>query len=275
MCKKWVDWPETNALTTDKLIQILRDCNTMDVKSLVFSGGEPFARKDLLDVVAYKGDVKVGVFTSGIWDVMYTSADIADAFDLIHFSLDSIDAKTYRSIRGVSRCTTVMTRLLDVQRIIKSKKLSTRLKVNIVVQKLNHHNVTKTIEFCVDHDIPYRVSRVHTFDELSTGKSEYVVPQYCIVPHFHCVIDADGSVFPCCHTLNDNDFYRESNRDWALGNVRERSFHDVWSSDHADTIKRMLFSKRADECKRCDNRYIHLNEAYEEYTRVSKEAVFL
>lgn len=276
MCKKWVDWPKTDELTTDDLISILRDCNDMNVKSVIFSGGEPFARKDLIKVTAYKGDVKVGVLTSGIWDDTYTVGSVVNSFDLIHFSLDTIDSKTYQSIRGVSQCTNVMTRLLDVQRLIKSEKLlPTQLKVNIVMQRLNQHNITDTIEFCTAHDIDYRVSLVHTFDDLRTSKSEYVVPQRCIVPYFHCIIDADGLVFSCCHVLNDNDFYCESDRSWAFGNVREKGLYEVWNSERAEHTRRMLFDTRVAECKRCDNRYIHLNENYRDFAQRLKEPIFL
>ena len=279
MCAKWRDWPKEDFLSTEKLIDLFDTFNSMGVQSVVLSGGEPFAREDLLEIVKNKGKLKIGVLTSGLWNPKLKSEaeKIIKNLDLIHFSLDSIYSETYNLIRGTqgNACEEVKGNLIWTNNLIKSGLSQARIKVNIVKQKLNVNEIDDIVNFCKEHEIPYRISPVHTFDELKADDNFYIIPQRCVVPFFHCVVDFDGEVFFCCHLLNDNDYYSNRNIQLSIGNVLKESFIEIWFGKKAKNMRKFLMNHKFPECSRCDNRYIHINQAYEEYIQKLSEPIFL
>jgi len=278
MCMKWKDWPKEDFLTTKAVINLMDTFNLLDVKSVVFSGGEPFAREDLLEIVKNKGKLKVGVLTSGIWRLKNLNyEEIISNLDLIHFSLDAFSSRLYNLIRGTDGgvCKEVKRNIVFANNLIKSGKSHAQIKINIVKQKLNVGEIDNIIKFCQLHKIPYRISPVHTFDELKVEGDKYNIPKYCVVPYFHCVVDADGEVFFCCHLLNDNNYFINRNTELSLGNVLKQDFCKIWYGGKAKSLREYLFQHRLPECRNCDNRYIHINQAYEEYQQKAEEAIFL
>jgi len=279
MCAKWRDWPKEDLLSTEKLLDLFKTFNIMGVQSVVLSGGEPFAREDLFEIIKSKEKLKIGVLTSGLWNskLKANAINIIEKLDLIHFSLDSIRPQTYNLIRGTkgNACREVKNNIIWVNGLIKAGLSRAQIKVNIVKQKLNANEINDIINFCETHKVSYRISPVHTFDELKTESTPHVLPKRCIVPFFHCVIDADGEVFFCCHLLNDNDYYSKRNTQLSIGNVLNEDFDKIWYGEKAKDMRKTLMNYRFPECSQCDNRYIHINQAYEEYLQKLSEPVFL
>jgi radical SAM protein with 4Fe4S-binding SPASM domain len=272
-----MDWPRQDFLTTDDIINLLNTFNLLGVKSVVFSGGEPFAREDLLEIVKNKGGLKIGVLTSGVWRLKLNYGEIIKNLDLIHFSLDGFSNEVFNLIRGTQGdvCSEVKKNIIFTNNLIKSGESHAKIKINIVKQKSNVDEIDYIIKFCKAYKIPYRISPVHTFDELKVDDDKYNIPTYCVVPYFHCVIDADGEVFFCCHLLNDNDYFINRNKELSLGNILREDFCKIWYGEKAKTMRKHLLQQRLFECRRCDNRYIHINQTYQEYLQKAGEPVFL
>jgi len=280
MCMKWQDWPKEDFLTTDKLLDLFKTFNGMGVQSVLLSGGEPFVRDDLLEILMNKRKLRVGVLTSGLWSekLKRNSIEIIRRLDLIHFSLDSVHPQTYNLIRGTAgdACEVVKNNIIFTNNLIKSGLSNAKIKVNIVKQKLNADEIHEITAFCEAYGIPYRVSQVHTFDELRAENDSSTIPKHCVVPYYHCVIDADGEVFFCCHLLNDNDNYSKRNVSLSIGNVLGEDFEKIWYGEKAEKMREKLISgQKFSECSRCDNRYVHINQAFEEYFQKLSEPVFL
>ncbi|MBE9591876.1 MAG: radical SAM protein, partial [Proteobacteria bacterium] len=59
------NYPQKDKLSYETIDQILKDAKTMGIYMVTVSGGEPFFRKDLLDLFAKHNDIYFQVFTNG------------------------------------------------------------------------------------------------------------------------------------------------------------------------------------------------------------------
>ena len=59
------NYPQKDKLSYETIDQILKDAKTMGIYMVTVSGGEPFFRKDLLDLFASHNDIYFQVFTNG------------------------------------------------------------------------------------------------------------------------------------------------------------------------------------------------------------------
>lgn len=77
-------------LTTEEALDLVRQVKEVGAPVFVITGGEPFARNDLLDVVRYARslDLTVNVITNGHYVNGANAQEIADLFDRISISID-------------------------------------------------------------------------------------------------------------------------------------------------------------------------------------------
>lgn len=70
----------------------------------------------------------------------------------------------------------------------------------------------------------------------------------CAVAHYHCVINVNGDVLPCCYS---------SPGEYTMGNVTNDSFADVWNSKKFTKFRDNCFPAKFDMCVSCSQ---HRNE---------------
>jgi radical SAM protein with 4Fe4S-binding SPASM domain len=116
---------------------------------------------------------------------------------------------------------------------------------------------------------------VRVFEQFM-NKTEHneTIPKTCIIPFLHCVIEADGSVFPCCDVMNENAEFEKVNFNYSLGNLKDfdYDFYQLWHSEKANKIKNFLLNNRVTECATCPARYYSCNIEYE---KESERVMFL
>lgn len=80
-----------------------------------------------------------------------------------------------------------------------------------------------------------------------TGKEIRISP--CISPFRRMFIDWTGDVLPCCNLRSDI----ESHKSYILGNVKNSSLQDIFFSDVANKVRRILadFSEKQGPCRHC------------------------
>lgn len=106
MCEMWKSHPQYNGISTEAWIKFIASLdNILDgVKELVFSGGEPLLKKDILELIRFATDkgFKTLMPSNGYLIDEEVAKKIADSgLKEIFISLDSLRPKTHDFLRGV------------------------------------------------------------------------------------------------------------------------------------------------------------------------------
>ena len=109
-CSSLSDIEHTEALDYDTICKVVDDAKTLGAKSVSLSGGEPFLRDDIAEIVDYihTMGLKVRVYSSGIWydngqcvSIPTTLLDsVKDKIDSLIFNYESINDALYATIMG-------------------------------------------------------------------------------------------------------------------------------------------------------------------------------
>ena len=109
-CSSLSDIEKTEALSFDTICKVVDDAKALGATSVSLSGGEPFLREDIAEIVEYihgKG-LKVRIYSSGIHcqNGQYASIPatlleaIKDKIDALIFNYETIDPELYATIMG-------------------------------------------------------------------------------------------------------------------------------------------------------------------------------
>ena len=137
-------------LTTDEWKKVLTELAEIGVLQIHFSGGEPTARKDIVELVQHASDV--GLYTNLITSAVLLSRDklkaLADA-GLCHVQIsfqgnESVVADRVAGLRDSHR------KKLEVARW--TRELDLPLTVNAVMHRQNLHQLSDIIQMAVDLD---------------------------------------------------------------------------------------------------------------------------
>jgi len=249
MCRKY-EWPQLD-MPFPVLERLITELKQIGTTLFILSGGEPFLYRHLKELLTLLSGSVTLFFTSG---TVPLTDDIVSSIKKIQFSVDALDPSIYAEIRGPGSIDTIR------NNILLAKNAGCEVTITTVIQKANILHVPDIIEFCEKYDIPFYPSVVHSYDALAFyDVSKRIIPDLCVVPFYHCLIDSMGDVFLCCHHHEDNTDYSSIDRSYILGNISNTPFPDVWDSDRSKAIKREIHSKRAGFCKGC-YRYLLEND---------------
>lgn len=99
MCSQWQDNSSNDELTAAQWIPIFNELGSIGVKTVIFSGGEPLARKDIAKLLrsAHSARLRIGLLTSGMLSSnIYDTGDVLDAIsttvDWVAISVDGNEA---------------------------------------------------------------------------------------------------------------------------------------------------------------------------------------
>ena len=76
----------------------------------------------------------------------------------------------------------------------------------------------------------------------------------CFNPNYELLIKSSGSAHACCGVYGDNDL--------VIGNIKNNSLLDIWHSEKASCIRKLLNSGQLDKfenCAVCPIRYKYKN----------------
>ena len=109
-CSSLSDMEKTDCLDYAAIIQVVDDAVTLGAKTVSLSGGEPFLREDIVEIVDYiqcKG-LKLRFYSSGIYSDgdSYSSIPttlleaVRGKLDALIFNYEAVDAELYATIMG-------------------------------------------------------------------------------------------------------------------------------------------------------------------------------
>lgn len=256
---------KNTVMPREKAEELIKDLRLAGCQSVLFSGGgDPLAYPYILEIIelANKEEMVCSMISNGgLLDNMDLYR-LSNSLSLLRLSIDSYNEESYKSIHNPISSQDTFERLCNnIKRLADMKKQSLKI---ILTYILDYENVEyvdsfyKTalklgvdgIDIKTNHYMPYmerkevsnlakektrlvkRLSKAD--DELQVGfdlvkrragftKGTWV--NLC----YQCVIEPDGEIYPCCHTIAP---------EYLIGNINERSFGDIWfSKEHNQMIK--------------------------------------
>lgn len=122
---------------------ILKKLKEMEVKGIVFTGGEPTFHKDYKKIVEIASkDFEIGFITNG---VIYP--DILKNLKWIRFSLDSSDSEIYKKIKGIDKSGEVINNIIKAIEEKKENNLDITIGIQMVVTPENYDYIKDNIYF--------------------------------------------------------------------------------------------------------------------------------
>ena len=251
--------PEMSLATVCSLLDGLRDLGTYYIG---FSGGEPFARADFIDILreAKKRAFRVSLITNG----MLLNHNMIDQLavlniDRITVSFHSIESSEYMRCFGISNKNLYLVALDNIKYMIEK---DIPLGIAITVTKHNINSLRATTNFFVKLGIPQECIN---YNLLLTGEREIESLRHCNDDieanqeflsrkvHFEkdrtrllcgagiisCSIDAEGNVYPCT-------FFNT-----PAGSLYRQTIQEIWTSSHYLKIIRSLKEEMFTKCMSC------------------------
>lgn len=279
-CEASAGKPAPDELTTEEGLALIDDLADMGVHRLIFSGGEPLSRRDILILMRHAHDrglriglVTNGYFTGELWPdvknlrifLYFTSLDGPSRY---HNRIRGNPQAWSRAMDGLSRAAenripvrminTVITRsnigLLDSIHALAASTGATHWRLTPLVRIGRASEKPDDLISCDELGmlISFIRNSTHSRLRIDLGESHTILgrlngvipgkPFFCGAGLTRCAVMPDGTVLGC-HQVYDNAF--------SEGNIRSRPFSQIWK--HAFTRFRSPVTDH--QCLEC----IHLN----------------
>jgi radical SAM protein with 4Fe4S-binding SPASM domain len=163
-------------------------------------------------------------------------------------SLDSLDAATYRDIRGpAARIERADRNLRELIRLRDEGGYETFVTLQMISMRCNESEAERFLDYCrevgVDRGVVIRLGRWDFDDEQVERLGEFTssgYDGYCKRPWESLVVLWDGRVVPCCHDYNGAV---------VLGDLRRQTIDEIWRSPEAATFRE--HNERYELCRKC------------------------
>ncbi len=279
-CEYCYNPPVSKELSYDEITCILESIADAGTMFLTLTGGEPFLRKDLLDIVKYarkKGFI-VRLFTNGTHitdEAIALFQKLSGIF--ISISIHGKDAGTNDSFTGSNGS---FDKTIKSVKKCKEAKVPVRLKCTWTKHSIPYHKEIKALAKSLGVPLSSSLTVIPPGSDgnryqMSCQETEEKVREY-LTSEYGNIIDFDdfynrtykdenkvaeqrggkhlcsagislfrinpaGSVFPCVLMQNE------------LGNLKDDSFKDIWSGNGFLHKLRNLKRKDVDVCKDCED----------------------
>lgn len=137
-------------LTTIQSKNILKQLNDFGVEEIYFSGGEPFSRKDILDILrtARQYDITCNISTNGSFLTDEMASELSKLkINKVHISLDSNVEKDFNEFRGGN----YFEPTINAIKLLKKHNIYVR--VGTVIWKKNYKTLEDMIKYLCDLNV--------------------------------------------------------------------------------------------------------------------------
>lgn len=236
------------------LSQLIRDLKDMGGLKLCFTGGEPFARHDAIDIFHFAKNLGFvcEVNTNGSLIHRFGYDEVANIFASINISLHSNDAKIHDKLVGIDGAWA-----MTVDAILKLKECSANVTINSVITKEVVATYDKLREFVMKDlgctwqpdtrisgtysgsDVAVRKYQVDRDDLCEILRRDADLTYYtngdvfctgvCKAARNTCFIDVEGNVFPCLQFKKDVAAYPALLSE--VQSIRDLTFQQIWETN--------------------------------------------
>lgn len=163
-------------------------------------------------------------------------------------SLDSLDAATYRDIRGpAARIDRADSNLRELVRLRNEGAYESLIALQMISMRCNQAEADSFLDYCrdvgVDRGVVIRLGKWDFDDDYVEQLGEFTSPGYdgyCKRPWDSVVVLWDGRVVPCCHDYDGAV---------VLGDLREQSLEEIWRSPQVKRFQERNFEYEL--CQKC------------------------
>jgi hypothetical protein len=153
-CSKWHQKSSKNELTTDQWKKFLiASANLPFSKRVVFGGGEPLLRPDLLELVhhASKLKLKTIIISNGSLLTMPRLKQLQDAgLDYLMVSLNALNADVHNETRGTRGSFNHIMRLIEDYSLLKN---TMHMGLSSIIMKNNMDQLLPLVRFVMEHKL--------------------------------------------------------------------------------------------------------------------------
>ena len=312
-CRKYT-WPNDmlDIKTIKNTISVL--AKDYGLKTVVLSGGDPILYPNLSEVIdiCKTNDIKCSMITTGITSNNKVLDIISNDLYRVHLSLDAVDRKTYKYIRGVDAFDIVDSNIKIIAENRKAKNILP-IRLSSTISVMNYDKVYDLYKYARDNNCFINFYLVHTFEDLYMDDSKLLlfynrliyickderangrisnafsllndrfmqnlcgekhsVKCNCYVPNISCVINANGDIYPCCRVFKDNGEYG-SQISLSYGNIIGKGEEDL-KEVFDNRLKTNYPIKDNEECKECGQRYYDMLLHLAKVKEEKKEVLFI
>ena len=264
-------------LSTEEAKKLIDELVLAHFKIMIFSGGEPFTRPDIFELMEYArwSGLRPVMGTNGTLITKENAQKLKEAGVMgVGISLDSADSKAHDAFRGLDGAWK-----MAVDGMKNCREAGVKFQIHTTVMDWNKDELGKLTDFCVEigasaHHIFFLIPvgrgkfeksvEVEKYEELLTGIMEKqkninieikptCAPQFiriaeqvgvdtrftrgCIAGLSYCVINPMGKVQPCAYM------------DMEIGNVRDKPFHEIWESN--EVFRKLRTRRYSGGCGDC------------------------
>lgn len=167
--------PRSHLLTFEEIERVLRLASGLGINKVRLTGGEPLLRKDLPllveRVARIPGIEDLALTSNGFLFPQQAEALASAGLRRMSFSLDSLNANTFRKITGRNGLETVLTSI----RLARKLGLNP-VKVNaVIIRGINDHEIEDLAQFAHDQEVSFRFIEFMPLDSGRTWLKELVV----------------------------------------------------------------------------------------------------
>jgi len=259
-------------LTTEEAFDLIRQVKELGAKTLIFTGGEAFLRKDVLQLMEYANAIGllVNVITNGTFiNSREKAAEVARLCNLVTISLDSLDKKEHEANRGNG----TWDKAFGAIQLLHDA--GGKLKINQTVTSNNKDSIDSLIEYTRSRSMRLNVTAIAqlgrgddnqhglTFKErrrisdrlleeelqgacqddcTSVSIRQFEHKRHCGHGTSEFSVDAKGYVFPC--KLMHHPMF-------CAGSIREKSLREIWETSFVFERARERTVHTLPECGKC------------------------
>jgi len=170
----------TKDVPTPKVKEIISTFTTLGVDKIRFTGGEPFLRKDFLEILKFTSNISslknISLTTNGIYLDKHLDKLVVNKVKSINISLDTLKANKFKEITGG-----------NLEKVLANIKLATKIKglkvkINcVLIKDFNLDEIHDFIELTRELDIQVRFIELMPIGESSSfGKEKYISTKYVL-----------------------------------------------------------------------------------------------
>ncbi|WP_068792581.1 radical SAM/SPASM domain-containing protein [Brevibacillus laterosporus] len=253
-----------NDISTEEAKRVITEVKELGTKTIVFTGGEAFLRKDLVELMEYSDSLglHVHMISNGSFISNKEIANkIAEITKLVTISLDSMIEDEHDKNRGKGswqKAKKAIDLLLEA---------GCKLKINQTITKNNMDAVEDVIDYTNKNNIRLIIAPVaslgrgktheHELNNVQRIKIENTIinkqPNFDAVNQFyiknHCghaysefSVDSKGDVFPCKIMHNPQ---------FLGGNVKDKSLEEIYYESPVFTASRNRITDNLPICGKC------------------------
>lgn len=146
-------------ITYQKLVELVDDAKRLGLKTVCFSGGEPFLHPNLCEMVEYVHSLGLNsyIYSSGIYSDAKGKRSsipptilnrIAGKVTKIIINLEAAEPEVYDQIMGTKGCFKYL-----VETVKSAVEVGITLEAHFVPMRMNINQIEKVIEFCINSKI--------------------------------------------------------------------------------------------------------------------------